>query len=106
MANENGQEKRDTMADIVSEMRHGLDKSWHDIDREWARGLPDRIEAAWKRELAEFERKCTEAVTIAATQGLLLTKEKYEKSPCGNAAAMYDALDVSDRTCNLRTDDV
>lgn len=39
-----------TIADIVAEMRRGFDKSWHDIDREWAHGLADRIEAACNRE--------------------------------------------------------
>lgn len=43
-------EKQETTADIIAEMRHGLDKSWHEIDREWARSLPDRIEAAILRE--------------------------------------------------------
>lgn len=40
----------ETQADIVAEMRHGFDQSWHDIDREWVHSLPDRIEAAAKRE--------------------------------------------------------
>lgn len=41
--------RQETVADIVAEMRHGLDRSWHDIDREWAHGLADRIEAAAQR---------------------------------------------------------
>ena len=43
-------------ADIVAEMKHGFDRSWHDIDREWAHGLADRIEAAAKRERESDER--------------------------------------------------
>ena len=33
------------ISDIVDEMRRGFNQSWHDIDREWAHGLADRIEA-------------------------------------------------------------
>ena len=43
--------ENETVADIIVEMRHGLDKSWHEIDREWAHDLADRLEAAWKREI-------------------------------------------------------
>ena len=42
-------EKKETLADIVAEMRHGFNRSWHEINREWAHGLADRIEAAAKR---------------------------------------------------------
>ena len=45
--------ENETIADIVEEMRHGLDKSWHEIDREWAHGLPDRIKAAAEREIPQ-----------------------------------------------------
>lgn len=45
--------------DIVLEMRKGFDMSWHDVDREWAHDLADRIEAAHNREFGELkgERK-------------------------------------------------
>lgn len=35
-----------TIEDIVREMREGFNVSWHDVDREWAHDLADRIEAA------------------------------------------------------------
>ena len=40
----------ETINDIVREMRESFNQSWHDIDREWARDLADRIEAAAERE--------------------------------------------------------
>ena len=39
----------ETINDIVREMRESFNQSWHDIDREWARDLAGRIEAAAKR---------------------------------------------------------
>ena len=79
-------EKQETTVDIVREMRHGFDKSWHDIDREWAHGLSDRIEAAWKREReasrAYWTKKCRDTIT---------EHDRY-CSPVGNAAAMREAL--------------
>lgn len=46
----NDTKANETQADIVAEMRHGFDQSWHDIDREWVHSLPDRLDAAAKRE--------------------------------------------------------
>lgn len=43
-------EYNETLAEIVAVMRRGFDQPWHDINREWAYGLADRIEAAAKRE--------------------------------------------------------
>ena len=40
----------ETSTDIAEEMREGFNKSWYDVNREWAHGLADRIEAAEKRE--------------------------------------------------------
>lgn len=40
----------ETISDIVADMRRGFNQSWHDIDREWAHDLADRIEAAAMRE--------------------------------------------------------
>ena len=77
MASEN---ENESIESIVAEMRHGLDKSWHDIDREWARGLPARIEAAWKREAKDI------AMEHAVLPAVCITK------PSSNAAATREAL--------------
>ena len=50
-------DRQETVADIVADMRHGFDQSWHDIDREWAHGLADRIEAAHRREMSKIVSK-------------------------------------------------
>ena len=76
---------------IIAEMRHVLDQSWHDIDREWVRGLPDRIEAAWKRDVAKVE------ADALAVGGIV---EAARHSPSGNAAAMRDAL-MEIRVCAM-----
>lgn len=76
----NGNEN-ESIESIVAEMRHGLDKSWHDIDREWARGLPTRIEAAWKREAKAI------AMEHAVLPAVCINKWS------GNAAAMREALE-------------
>lgn len=76
-------EKQETIADIVAEMRCGLDKSWHEIDREWARNLPDRIEAATARErLLSKPPENDNSAPVVSTG---------DNKP-GNAAAMREAL--------------
>ena len=55
-------EKQEMLAEIVAVMRRGFDQSWHDINREWAYGLADRIEAAWKREANSIERLVRDAI--------------------------------------------
>ena len=54
--------RNETRADITAEMRQGFGKSWHDIDREWAHGLADRIEAAEKREADSIELMVRDAI--------------------------------------------
>lgn len=43
------QRRRETVADVLAEMRIELNQSWRDIDREKVHDFPDRIEAACKR---------------------------------------------------------
>ena len=76
-------ERQKTSIDIVAEMRRGMDKSWHEIDREWARDLPDRLEAALKREKASIE------ADALAVGGMV---EAARHNP-GNTAAMREALE-------------
>lgn len=79
---------QESVADIVAEMRHGLDKSWHEIDREWAHGLPDRLEAARKREEQCYLDQVRDAMNMAG-------HEQYmrERAPIGNAAKMREVLE-------------
>ena len=80
-------DKRETVADIVAEMRSGLNKSWHDIDREWARSLPDRIEAAEEVELRQamaHGQSHAEKVAAANCRDCVLRDS--------NPAAMREAL--------------
>lgn len=69
------QESRETIPEIVTEMRHGLNRSWHEIDREWAHDLADRIEAAHEREKSACRRM-----------------EEVAKSAIGNETAMRKTL--------------
>jgi len=92
MASENGQEKRETLADIVAEMRKvkGFPVPYapSGYDGVWATDLidfADRIEAAWKRERAEIE---AQALSI----GGIVESSRHKQKPQGNAAAMRDAL--------------
>ena len=50
-------EEHETANAIIAEMRNEFNKSWHDIDREWAHDLADRLEAAVRY---ERERLCKE----------------------------------------------
>ena len=62
------------LADIVAEMRHGFDQSWHDIDREWAHGLADRIEEAWRCEREEWSSRLADAHEVVEDFKNTLTK--------------------------------
>lgn len=73
--------ENETVADIVAEMRHGFDKSWHEIDREWAHGLPDRLEAAARRERGNAEQM------REALCEILYVSEKYMKN-CPHISVM------------------
>ena len=90
----------ETIADIILEMRHGLDKSWHDIDREWVHGLAERIEAAAKRESEQHKRKLDRAVLnkdFIDSLKFCAEVAKREKTQHGNAAKMRNALERIDK---------
>lgn len=106
MASEN---ERETVADIVAEMRHGLDKSWHDIDREWAHGLADRIEAAAKREKAVGNAKamhtCLLKILAEMTDiGGIQNGRKACFSPDAIAQEIRDALAVQPEDDGLESE--
>ena len=80
-------EKQETLAEIVAEMRHGLDKSWHEVDREWAHDLADRIEAAKAREVQhalDHATRHAEAVAAGNCRDCVLRDS--------NAAKLREAL--------------
>ena len=81
-------EKQETIADIVAEMRIELNQSWHDIDREKVHDFPDRIESA-----AKCEREAT----------------REKPSQVGNVAKMREAFEnIAEyaKTAALHTDDL
>ena len=85
MASEIEQEKRETLADIVADMR----EAGALMPAAYMRDLlnyADRIEAAWKRERAAFDCECAGIAELAA-------KEEAARHKPGNAAAMREALE-------------
>lgn len=87
-------EKQETRADILAVMRRGLDKSWHEIDREWLRGLPDRLEAAWKRDEERAVEHATRHAEAVARDNCrdCVHNPRGKNYEGGNAAAMREAL--------------
>lgn len=84
MASEIEQEKRETLADIVADMR----EAGALMPAAYMRDLlnyADRIEAALKRERAAFDCECAGIAELAA-------KEEAARHKPGNAAAMREAL--------------
>ena len=59
-------ERQETVADIVAEMRKDIAEGtvgiWSDFGGEIARRYADRIEEAWKREVAELHKCLNEAI--------------------------------------------
>lgn len=84
MASDNESKKRETLADIVAEIRRDIKLG----NNYYAANLPDRIEAAWKREKAEWESAACAFVSDAVMSG----KIAVEHVPVGNEAAMREAL--------------
>lgn len=79
---------KETIAAIIAEMRLGFDQSWHGIDREWAHGLADRLEAALVREKAAIE---ADALAVGGiVEAARATAEK--SSTVGNAARLREAV--------------
>lgn len=84
-------EKQKTIIDIAAEMRHGLDKSWHEIDREWMHDLPGRIEAAAKRQEKTYLDQIRDAMNMWGHEKHIA--EHAQKLTVGNAAAMREVLE-------------
>ena len=89
MASENESEKRETLAEVLAEMRAEAARAdmeqFYTLDdaAESMREYADRIEAAWKREKAEAE---ADALAV----GGIVEAERHK--PDGNAAAEREAL--------------
>lgn len=50
-------EEHETADAIIAEMRNEFNKSWHDIAREWAHDLADRLEAAIRYERERLRKE-------------------------------------------------
>ena len=91
MTETNEVEKRETIAEVVATMRRGtkLRGFWRSCDlNEILAYHADRIEAAWKRESAEWEAAACACVSDAVMSG----KVAVEHVPVGNAAALREAV--------------
>jgi len=106
--NEQKNENREKVADIVAEMRNlgKLDeKSTDKIPRSLMclglRTYADRIESAWKRERAKVE---ADALAVGGIVEAARTAEK--SSAVGNAAAILEALRKINRLCGIGTVEV
>lgn len=96
---ENENEKRETLADIVSELRVLSDKWIADksMTKTECLGLishqiADRIEAAWEREKAESEANALAVGGIVEAERQRVVVSKTETTTVGNAAALREAL--------------
>lgn len=78
--------------DIIREMRDGFNNSWHDIDREWARGLADRIEAAHNREKDSYKDTIKPWCDKVGVVKMETTTD--ENSVVGNGAKMRAAIEA------------
>ena len=101
---ENENEKRDTIENVLAEYRNdadAMDRGWlYQPTTEYLRRLLDRIEAAWKREREELDKRISDLEAYAklwtgrADELRLKCDEFYAKAkPVGNAAAMREALE-------------
>lgn len=101
MAIENENEKRETVADIVAQIRAAAYIQNADTPKSVLR-FADRIEAAWKHEREEAE---ADALSVG---GIVEAARIAEKSSAvGNVAAMREALeDVLEKIDRWRTDGV
>ena len=84
MASENESEKRETLVDIVEEMRNGTIPK-HRTDHELLALYADRIEAAAKREELRWAKE----------NGELARMIDFEKVQVGDAAAIREALIIA-----------
>ena len=98
--NEQENENRETVAEILEEMRGMGNYQRYSVDH--VRALANRIDAAWKRERAKVE---ADALEVGGIVEAARTAEK--SSAVGNAAAMREALkDVLEKIDRWRTDGV
>ena len=102
--NEQKNENREKVADIVAEMRYGTIPK-HRTDHELLAIYADRIEAAWKRERAKVE---ADALAVGGIVEAARRSTAEKSSAVGNAAAMREALELAikvDDWCCSQTDD-
>lgn len=97
MASESESEKRETLADIVAELRSitfamkvhdAMMPDVHDILCDVA----SRIEAAWKREMTEAEANALAVGGLVEAERQRVVVSKKETTTIGNAAALREAV--------------
>ena len=121
MASESESEKRETLADIVAEMRTrsrevkeafgGRPDGVENMLDIWA----ERIEATWKREMTEAEANTLAVGGLVEAERQRVVISKKETTTIGNVAAIREALELAldaliswlngtiDRTANRET---
>lgn len=95
MASESESEKRETLADIVAEMRRGtkLPGYWRSCDlNKILKYHADRIEATWKREMTEAEANALAVGGLVEAERQRVVISKKETTTIGNAAALREAV--------------
>ena len=93
MASKN--EKYETLADIVAEMRRGtkLPGYWRSCDlNKILMYHADRIEATWKREMTEAEANALAVGGLVEAERQRVVVSKTETTTVGNAAALREAV--------------
>lgn len=98
MASESESEKRETLADIVAEMRRGtkLPGYWRSCDlNKILEYHADRIEATWKREMTEAEANALAVGGLVEAERQRVVISKKETTTVGNAAALREALEAA-----------
>ncbi len=97
---ESESEKRETLADIVAEMReegHTGDSSCLEWIGAKMHYYADRIEAAWKREMTEAEANALAVGGLVEAERQRVVVSKTETTTVGNAAAMRETLEAINR---------
>ena len=75
----------ETISDIIAEMR----RNFADGNPYYAAGLPDRLEAAHRREIEATAAKCCQLGRLA---GYGASEIKHQQEPVGDAAKLREAL--------------
>lgn len=78
----------ETVRDVCAEMRKELNQSWWDVDREKIHDIPDRILAAYEREMAAREAE------LARLKAALKPVLELDMSQFGDEVVYGDCFDA------------